>query len=173
MALIELSRLNKQVENEKSIGEIVDNIAAYILSKLGTLTHLKLQKLTYYVCALYYTFEDKAMIHNDVLVPWEAWVHGPANRHMFNKYREAGLNYWVIKYDPIKDEYSKLSNAETDFIDEVLNVFGKYDGVVLETLTHQEKPWIEARGDLSPYEQSTNIIKYETIKEYFSEVISR
>lgn len=170
---IDFSDLDKQVERIKKESEITKNIASYVLFKVNSATHLKLQKLVYYVCALYYTFEKKSMIHSDVLVPWEAWVHGPANRYLHNEYRDSGLNYYEIKYDESLNKFNLLNDEEKCFIDEVLDLFGKYDGVTLETLTHKEVPWLEARGSLNPNIPSNNLIDYETMYKYYREYISR
>lgn len=161
-----LVKMNKE-------SEIIDNISSYVLFKLNSMTHLKLQKLVYYVCALYYTFENKAMIHDDILVPWEAWLHGPANRYLHNKYRDSGLNYYEITFNPEENKFEMLSEENKCFIDEVLELFGKYDGITLETLTHKEDPWLQARGNISPNAPSNNILNYEIIKDYYSKFITR
>lgn len=50
----------------------------------------------------------------------------------------------------------------------VWSVYGKYDAKYLETLTHIEKPWLNARAGIDQNERCTNIISKEEIIEYFS-----
>lgn len=40
----------------------------------------------------------------------------------------------------------------------------------MEQITHGESPWMDARKNCLPGEQSNEVISKEAIKEYFSEV---
>lgn len=58
-----------------------------------------------------------------------------------------------FKYNPIDDARfallegteDALTDDEKRVIDLVVNTFGMYGGKVLEKITHNEKPWMEAR----------------------------
>ena len=60
-----------------------------------------------------------------------------------------------------------------DILDEVWRVYGKYDADYLESLTHNEKPWQEAREHLSPKENSNITISLDSMKSYYSSLINR
>ncbi len=131
----------------------------------GRISNKKLQKLLYYAQAWHLVFYDKPLFRESI----EAWVHGPAVREVYAKYRKYG-------FQPIEEqiEDSTISgisdNQDTDLLDEVWRVYGKCDADYLERLTHSELPWREAREDVSPDEFSSNIIKLETMRDYYREL---
>ena len=60
-----------------------------------------------------------------------------------------------------------MSEEEKGVLDEIWNVYGKFDGDYLEALTHRESPWLEARKDVDDGERSNNIISLESMKTYY------
>ena len=70
----------------------------------------------------------------------------------------------------------RLTGKSPEFEDDTLEVlkavyrtYSKLDGSQLESLTHSELPWQEARGNLAPYEICNNPISLETMKQYYGE----
>ena len=63
---------------------------------------------------------------------------------------------------------SHLSEAEIKNIDKVLMFYGDKTAQWLSTLSHQENPWLDVRGDLPPGTVSENIIPKSAIHEYYS-----
>lgn len=53
-------------------------------------------------------------------------------------------------------------------VDAVLLKYGQLTSLNLELLSHSETPWMEARIGLSPIENSSNKIKDDVMKEYYS-----
>jgi uncharacterized phage-associated protein len=148
----------------------VFDVADYFLSKsvLNTdtaITHLKLQKLVYYAQAWYVT----AFPNNGPLFPEdiEAWVHGPVCRELYYKYRSYG-------YEPIppKEDFPryKFTDEQISILEAVWEVYGHLDGKTLESITHSENPWREARGTLKDGEHSSNIITIESMRNYYSKL---
>ena len=129
------------------------------------ISNKKLQKLLYYAQAWYLVFYNKPLFKESI----EAWVHGPAVREVYAKYRKYG-------FQPIEEQIkeSVISNVDDsqdiDLLDEVWRVYGKCDADYLERLTHSELPWQEAREGVTPDEFSCNIIKLETMKNYYREL---
>ena len=69
------------------------------------------------------------------------------------------------KYDtPLFDDNCQ---AWVQVIDLVVNTFGLYGGKVLESITHEENPWNDAREGYSDNEPSQEEISQEAIKNYF------
>ena len=62
----------------------------------------------------------------------------------------------------------KVRGDAADTVDQVLKVYGKKTAQWLSNLTHEEAPWANARGDLSPFERSNNIIEKGSMHEYYS-----
>ncbi len=144
----------------------VFDVADYFLSRVeldsgSVMTHLKLQKLCYYVQAWHLVFEDNPMFEEK----FQAWAHGPACPELFSKFKD-------YRWNPIPppDEFdsSIFSGTEIETIEAVWEAYGQFDGKYLEDLTHQEDPWIMARGDCPPGEKCENVICWKSMKEYYT-----
>lgn len=124
-------------------------------------THKKLQKLCYYAYVWYLAQTDERLFDEQ----FEAWVHGPVCSRLYSEYRHnRGLvGDWAVipKYEGHVDAEA-LSIAKW-----VYNAYGSFSGTDLEMLTHQEEPWIKARGNARPWERSCNRILDEDIKDYY------
>lgn len=150
-------------------GITVFDVANYFLNRVdrnagAVMTHLKLQKLVYYAQAWHLVFYGKKLFPGD----FQAWAHGPANWELYDKYRDASWRP-IETVEPVPaglftDEQEKL-------LDEVWSTYGKFDAKFLERLTHQERPWREARGDCDPSELCYNIISPDAMKEYYSALL--
>ena len=53
----------------------------------------------------------------------------------------------------------------------VWNTYGEFDGSQLESITHQETPWQNARGNLDEYQRCTNKISIDDMKVYYSSLL--
>ena len=131
------------------------DVAKAFLSISG-MTHKKLQKLCYYAQAWYLALYDENLTDEH----FEAWVHGPVSPTLYSRYKHKG---W--------DEIEKLNNENVNqdlipFINEIYRIYGGLSGDELEMLSHRESPWIEARGELKPWESSNDVISDESMKDY-------
>ena len=99
---------------------------------------------------------------------FQAWAHGPANPDIYNLYKHYGFS----AIDKPDGSIPTLDKALIDFLYEIWNTYGIFDGKYLELLTHKELPWIEARGNCKEGEPCSNIIRKETMKSFFSEKIN-
>ena len=83
-----------------------------------------------------------------------------------------------FKYNPIDDarfallEGTKdaLTENEKKVIDLVVNTFGLYGGKVLEKITHNEKPWREARKGYDDSIPSSALLAKNRIMSYYKAV---
>ncbi|OPY59353.1 MAG: hypothetical protein A4E56_03240 [Pelotomaculum sp. PtaU1.Bin065] len=145
------------------------DVANYFLSKIdfgsgGSITPLKLQKLTYYAQAWYLVFYDRPLFGEH----FEAWAHGPANPELFRLYKGYGWR----SIEPLDDFCPNMfSDEQIEHLDEVWEAYGMYDGKYLENLTHQEDPWLEARGGCRAGDICDNIITQDSMKRYYSKVL--
>lgn len=147
----------------------IDIVARYLLHKDPDITPMALQKMLYYAQAFYKAIFDTS-IFNDRC---EAWAHGPVYRDVYFKYRDFG-------YDPIKlsdidfdMQESGLTAKEVSFLDAIIAAFGCYSASVLRNMTHNEQPWIEARGSLRPTDRCSNEIDSNSIDRYFKKVVEK
>lgn len=141
-----------------------ETVAKWLLSK-QSMTPKKLQKMLYYAYAwtLVNFNENSNQLNNRLFDDkFEAWVHGPVIPSIYHKYAEYGFNDI-----PQQECDIKFSDDVTDVLDQVVIEYGKYNGNELESITHQETPWIEARGDSKPLDICTTELSDETIFSYY------
>lgn len=139
----------------------VQDVADWFLNQ-DTMTHKKLEKLIY--LAYSYTlailnqklFDDK----------FYAYVHGPIVKQIYNKYQDYGLS--EIGKINIKPKF----DADTeDVLEQVWQVYGKYDGIELESIVRQTMPWQKARQGISNLDGRGCKISQKDIADYFSSKI--
>lgn len=148
----------------------IKNLASYVLKvakKHGEVSHLKLQKLLYYVDCWHYVFMDKPLIHED----FQAWVHGPV---LPSVYRNYGPELFAgIKPIINNPDISWLSAEKQKLVDDVVNVYAKKTAYELECMTHAEAPWIKARKGLDPSEKSRNPINKPFSAKYYRKLLNK
>jgi uncharacterized phage-associated protein len=147
----------------------VELIADYFIWKANQenkpITNKKLQKLLYYSQAWSIVINKHPLFKEKI----EAWVHGPAVRSVYFNFREFGFH--PIKKDVLKKNIRGVNEKMKKFLDEIWKVYGKHDAQYLELLTHNEKPWQEARQGLGASESSDNEISLDMMKEYYSSLL--
>lgn len=135
-----------------------DEVANWFLAKgKGSISPKKLQKLVYYAYAWTLTLLNDtadnltARLFDDG--QFEAWVHGPVIPALYREYREYGFN--PISFTPSKPAFTADID---DILNQVWTVYGGYDAYQLESMTHQESPWKNARKGLSPLDSGHTVI---------------
>jgi len=131
------------------------------------ITNKKLQKLLYYSQAWSMALKDKPLFNEKI----EAWVHGPAIRDVYVAYKNFGFEPIIESVS--EDDLIEIKNGTKKLLDEVWRVYGKYDGQYLEFLTHNEKPWQEARVGIEDLASSSNEITLDSMKIYYSNLIKK
>ena len=143
------------------------SIAKYLVWKASNnnkgITNKKLQKLVYYSQAWNLALYDEPLFKEQI----QAWIHGPTVPIVYRKYKKYGFN--LIKEDAKDcDIFSFNFDQRTiGLLNEVYDVYGKYDADYLEILTHSEEPWQNAREGLNYNEFSKAIISHEDMKNYY------
>ncbi|MGE4549170.1 MAG: Panacea domain-containing protein [Intestinibacillus sp.] len=137
------------------------DVAEWFLSQ-QQMTHKKIQKIVYYAYAWYYALTGNKLFDGE----FEAWIHGPVNRQLYSRYAGNGWN----PIAPDKAHGTDIPQEEEEFLQIIYNVFGEYSADELESMTHQEKPWIEARGGIPANQSSCQVINDETMKSFYSEL---
>ncbi len=122
----------------------VFDVASYILGKADLdegdgITHLKLQKLVYYVQGFSVVLLGRPLFQEVI----EAWPHGPVVPKLYNKYSNFGAKIIDQAQDGTPDN---LTIEEKALIDDVFSVYGEYSASKLRNLTHNETPWMEAEN---------------------------
>lgn len=151
----------------------IHNIADYLISKADAeagdnVTHLKVQKLVYYAQAWHLAITGTRLVENE----FEAWVHGPVARELFDRLQGNGWNPLSAEH-MVTNPTEELDKDTIDFLDEIWVVYGQYTAKALEDLTHQEAPWLEAREGLSPIERSNRAISDKTMEQFYSSLLEQ
>ncbi|EKU88741.1 Panacea domain-containing protein [Bacteroides oleiciplenus] len=147
----------------------IHDIADYIISRVksednsASLINLKLQKLLYYVQAWSYGINKKPMFTGE----FEAWIHGPVNRSIYDRFNATKYLYSEINLDDCINKDVALSPEDAEFVDFILENYLKYSGAELERLSHSETPWVKTRGDLGNNERCDNIISSRLMEEFY------
>ncbi|MGE7415459.1 Panacea domain-containing protein [Methylobacterium tarhaniae] len=137
------------------------------LTEAGTyLNVLKLHKLLYY-------FQSWSLAHGRGHLfegNFQAWVHGPVNRVVYNRFAPSKMMYSVLSLRDLREDFNveALDRDDRAFMDAVLEVYAPLTGDQLEQMTHDEEPWIEARHGVAPNERSENVINDETMRRYYA-----
>lgn len=124
-----------------TLNSVADYLLHFAQEHGDVMTPLKLQKMVFYADAWYMALNGGAELVSD---KFEAWVHGPVARDLYARFAD-------YKWQPITAEIAcpDLPGDIQDHLDEIYQVFGGYSAYQLEQMTHQEEPWLSARGDIA------------------------
>lgn len=154
----------RQAERNENGHYSVDDVITWLLSR-DSMSPKKLQKLLYYAYSWTLTLQNEDMknIENRLFdKKFEAWVHGPVISDVYHDYKEYGYN------NIPKEETNIIFSDEIEnVLNQVWDVYGQYTGNELESMTHQETPWLKSREGLSPIEPSRNEISDEAIFNFY------
>lgn len=150
-------------------------LSHYILSYVPS-NQLKLQKLVYYTESWHLAYFDCSLIPEE----FEAWVHGPVVRSIWDHYKGRG-NIFHSQFS-LRPEASekirtyaeqKLNPEQIEMIGDVLKEYGDKTAYHLESLSHSEPPWKEARRGYDQSERSDNIISKDTMRRYYQSLFAK
>jgi uncharacterized phage-associated protein len=139
----------------------VHDVAAYILSKCGQMSTMKLQKLVYYSQAWHLVWAEGKLFDERI----EAWANGPV---VYELYQAHKGRFSVVEWK--RGDPANLDKTQTGTIDAVLATYGDLDGRQLSYLTHAEAPWRDARAGLGPTETSRAEITPDAMQDYYKGV---
>jgi uncharacterized phage-associated protein len=69
---------------------------------------------------------------------------------------------------PQTDALHRFSDKTQAVLNAVWDTYGEMTGDQLETLTHSEAPWKEARTGLQPWETSTKAITTKSMRDFYA-----
>lgn len=148
----------------------VNLIADYIILRLDedegmSLSNVKLQKLLYYLQAWSLGIHKKRFLNCD----FEAWVHGPVVREIYDRFKNTKSLYDLITKDDVENNNptTTISNRDIEFINFILDNYARFSGVELEYMTHKETPWIDARKGFNSLESCNEKIQEALMQDYY------
>ncbi len=150
----------------------INDVCDYIIHRASaggvSLSLIKLQKLLYYVQAWNLAFSKKTLFEGK----FEAWVHGPVNRPVYDRFAKTKSLYSLMDEDDVIDSLSqvhdRVSEVDRGAIESVLEVYIPFTGTQLEEMTHKESPWQEARKGYLDYERCDNELSEQTMQSYYA-----
>lgn len=144
----------------------IHNVAAYILSKSGPMTAMKLQKLCYYAYGYHLAWEGVPLFPER----FEAWANGPVSPELYARHR----GRFQLAAGDIPGDLAALGDGERESIDIVLANLGHLSAHDLSEMTHREAPWVNARAraNAKPLERSSERLDDQEIYEFFDALVS-
>lgn len=151
------------------------DVAKYLLYRSledGELvTPLKMQKLVYYAYVWTLVKNKKKLFEEKI----EAWPSGPVVPSLYRELKDYGSSPIDEKYLGVKNEaeleplFSKFPRDVKATLDEVYEDYMTKTAFELVSLTHSEKPWVEARKGLSSTESSSRPISDDLIVQQYGQ----
>lgn len=132
------------------------DIAAGIKERVPNVGDYQLQKLLFYVQA--WSLASRGAPAFDERI--EASVGGPVTRDVWTDLEHHGGKR-VKAAAPLSPDLAAV-------VDQVLHGFGGMSGEQLSHLTHQEEPWLRARGTRGPKDKCDVEITHESIRDYYA-----
>lgn len=165
-ALIDINKFDLDVlefEEESAI-DIAKNIINIYNAKVDELvrnydivpeyiTHLKLQKLLYFVQAICLMVFGKQAFPEKIM----AWSYGPVVNEVYQQYKQNHAGE-INSEEDVKN----ISSGLYKIIYEVVNCYGSIEANKLIDFTHEEEPWINT--------EINKEIDIDLIKNYFNKV---
>lgn len=151
-------------EYASTANEVADYLLSVSKESGEAPSNLKLQKLVYYAQAWFLALYDRPLFQERI----EAWIHGPVQPELYRRFKHN--SYLPIEDAVVRPELPELLRHH---LGEIIRVYGDAEGWELEQLTHNEKPWQDARGDLTATDPSNEVIAPESMRHYYKEVKER
>ena len=146
----------------------IETIAAYILKNIEyPYEAMKIQKLCFYTQSWFLASHGEPFFHHD----FEAWRSGTVSPSLY-KYHFGRIEL----PDGVLDESGKvqeLAEDEAQFIQKILNVYGRYTGLYLANMCRSQPPWMKTRAAYKNCRQPNKIIPIENIIRYYGSFMER
>jgi uncharacterized phage-associated protein len=145
------------------------NVAKYLVylasyeAEPDYLSHLRLQKILYYVQGWSLALRNKPMFNERI----EAWAHGPVVRDVYSILASFGDRPILLGNLGLPEN---LTQEEMGFIQNVWDSYKKFSASSLREMSHKESPWLEARKDCGPADRCENEITQDAMKIFFTKI---
>ena len=150
-----------------SINKNIDDNAKYIISYFHNnnvdVTNLKLQKLLYFLEAIYMVVLDENYLFDE---NFYAWNYGPVSKKVYEQYKIFGSMPITL------DEPVNINKTNEIFIHNLFTMFNDYDVSDLIELSHQKgSPWYQIYIDNGEYIPKNIVIEKRLTKQWFSKIV--
>lgn len=146
--------------------DVARHIISFQLLESGLkISHLKLQKLTYYCQAFHLADKDTPLFFQDVI----AWQYGPVIKDIYDEYKIYGNA--IIPPEESENPESSQNNLHPDALATtaaVLDAYGHLSAIALVDKTHRENPWREAFA-----KGSGTVIDQQSMRDYYKQFLNK
>lgn len=127
------------------------------------ITNLELQKLAYFLEAIYMVITDEEYLYNE---EFTAWNFGPVNTEIYNCYKSFGRI-------PIEIEKSiNINSQNLKYIENLYELFKDFNATQLVNLSHQKgSPWYNIYNNSQGSISRNEIISKNETKKWFSTLV--
>lgn len=127
------------------------------------LSHLRLQKLLYYVQGWSLAMLNKPMFPERI----EAWAHGPVVRDIYRQFNEKGRRAITLGDFESQGDF-ELDEKDRELIGAVWDTLKDHSALSLRKMTHDEPPWMNARKGFDAADRCEVEITHEAMRVYFT-----
>ncbi len=138
------------------------HLAANCSDEPDYLTHLRLQKLLYYVQGWSLALLGRPMFSDRI----EAWAHGPVVRDAYRRFADKGGRA-ILPSDFDETDDFALDDVERELIASVWEMLKDHSALSLRKMTHEEPPWMDAHRGYGPADLCQEEITKDAMKAYF------
>jgi uncharacterized phage-associated protein len=144
--------------------QVADWIVRYRAELGAPVDPMSLQKLLFYTQAFHLARHGEALFAED----FKAWVNGPVVPQVWHRYNADNA---TLINQPADDETPEIDDEVEARIGNTVAFFSRMTAFTLSDATHNEDPWIDARGGLSHHERSDNQIPTDGIRIYYASLL--
>ena len=159
-----------ETQHQPTVNDIADYFIVRCVTGGVQLNVLKLQKLVYYAQAWHLAFYNRRLFDD----AFEAWVHGPVCRALYNRFRDEKSLYSPVVEADVRRGFNpdNLPGEVRAHLEEILEAYAHFSGAQLESLTHSEDPWVEARRGFGPADRCSNEIDDQVMRDYYRQRVA-
>lgn len=135
-----------------------NDVAAYILRKLGPMSSMKLQKLCYYSQAYSLAWFNDPIFNE----PIEAWTNGPVIPTLWRTHKGQFMVEEVADGDA-----GAVADRNALVVDSITDSMGGLSGKQLSDRTHSEAPWKDNYDGNDAFPNTT--ISHAALRDFYVE----
>lgn len=129
------------------------------------LTPMRIQKLLYYCQGWSLVRRDRPAFYERI----QAWAHGPVVPEVFQEFKSYGRDAIPANQGDCK----AVSEGDAAFVNGVWAVYKPYSAISLSQMTHDERPWKDARGNLPREASCKKEITTKALRLFFSDLAKK
>ena len=145
------------------MAQSINDVAAFILNRTGTITTMKLHKLAYYAQAAHIVAHGGAPLFPE---NFYAWRSGPVCPLLFIQHRHT---FPIRPGELPQGDTNRLSDEEKNLIIRICTLMGDMTGAELGDRVRSEDPWLHARGNKKAHDPGNTLIPKITMGVYYFE----